>query len=372
METGISKFIHLNPKYSFETKNYGQEKLIIKIGMGKVYICITVDWEGENLQNTGDLIQIRRKIAGDIPFTHFICPNYFLHDKNSDRPIHRIKAAIRPVDEIGLHIHCYRELIQSIPGLVFRTDHNYHNIPGWFENKIIKKIFPFYHRKITGRGVPLSVYNNEEIEQIIEHSVNLLSEKLQIEKILGFRAGGWIANDNVLDIVLKYGFLYDSSAVPPVLLSNGYNRNSQGNGMDDYNDHNGIFTEQVVNLWGYSHHTEGYLKNIKIHGAYDNGSIETETQPFYYDNLLEIPDNCALTDFCSPQKTVIPLINKYVRNLRENPRNSFLIVYGCHQEGDLFYKQQLLFFINEVLKLYPADVDFIRLNQVKTILNIRQ
>ncbi len=76
--------------------------------MGHIYICVTVDWEGEYLDDLPDLIKIRDQINNDIPFTHFICPNYFLTNPNTENKSSRIKTAIKPIDEVGLHIHCYK------------------------------------------------------------------------------------------------------------------------------------------------------------------------------------------------------------------------------------------------------------------------
>ena len=334
--------------------------------MGHIYICITIDWEGESLESVSDLISIRNKIDTKIPFTHFICPNYFIRNLQSNTS-NIIKNAIEPIDEVGLHIHCYKELIESISGIEFRTEENYHNTLSWFEENIIKKIFPKYHRNISGRGVPLSVYSKDEIRKIIAKSKDLLQENLNIVNINGFRAGGWIANDTVLDVVEESNFKYDSSAVAPSILSQGFSVMSTGNKLDDYGDNTKIFTEHLIKLWGYKIIKQGFLKNENILRFNNQQAIKIDSKPFNYNSLLEIPNNCGLTDFCSYQKTLIPLVKEYQKAIIEDPDNSFLIVYGCHQEGDLYYKNLLLDFLQEIQKLDSSSIKFIRMQDVLNI-----
>lgn len=330
--------------------------------MGKIYICITVDWEGENLKFVDDLLKIRKEIDSDIPFTHFICPNYFT--QNIKGAAQSIKKAIKPIDEIGLHIHCYRDLINYIPDVSFKTDHNYYNVPGWFENRIINKIFPKYQRSVSGRGVPLSVYNKSEIEKIINKSKSLLCDNLNIDAIKGFRAGGWIANDTILEITEKSGFKYDSSAIAPSILSNGYSENNMGTFEDDYGDKNGVFSEYIVKLWGYMEQTEGFLKNTKILEAQKGMAVQTTLQPYLINNLLEIPNNCGLSDFCSVEKTVFPLINEYLFKIQQDSDLSYVIVYGCHQEGAMEYKKQMLRLFSKLEAMDTSMVEFKRMDEI--------
>lgn len=332
--------------------------------MGTIYICITVDWEGEKLSDLPELKQVRKKAGRSIPFTHFICPNYFTHTSarnatNADK----IKPAIYQTDEIGLHIHCYRNLVEAAD-VEFRTAHNYYNPPTRLERKL-QQLIPFFQKKVSGRGVPLSVYHAAEVLKITETSLFLLQKHLSISNVKGFRAGGWLANDVVLDTVSDLGFQYDSSAVPPAILSQGYSAQSVGNKQDDYGDTNGVFTEHIIGLWGNNLQTEGFLKNSKIRTAKKTEIITIGHQPFGYDaNLLEIPNNVGLTDFSSYAQTVMPLIHSYIGQLNENPNQDFVVVYGCHQEGEAAYKAMLLEFIIEVQQLHSPYIQFTTLSAI--------
>lgn len=327
-------------------------------------MCLTVDWEGEHLKNVQDLISTRKMIGREIPLTHFICPNYFTSKNTRSKNAEIIKTAIYQNDEVGLHIHCFEDLINEIATIPFRTNHNYHNLPNWIERKLIKKIWPRYNRKITGRGVPLSVYSTHEIHKIIHFSRKLLCQYLSINEPIGFRAGGWIANDTILSIVQKLEFAYDSSAVAPVILSKHFSDKHSGNKRDNYGRKNGLFTEHIINLWGSKKQEVSFLKNDNINHYMDNKPIEIHTQPFYIDQLIEIPNNCGLSDFCSPDKTIIPLIKSYLKQLSQDPEKSFLIVYGCHQEGDIHYKSRLIDLMYSLNELKTDAIEFITMKDV--------
>lgn len=332
--------------------------------MGMINICITVDWEGEHLDNVYDLIKMREHFKCKVPLTHFICPNYFVQTQSQATNRHLIDQALQPTDEVALHIHCYKELIDHIGEINFKTEQNYHNPPNWFEEKFIKKIFPAYSRNISGRGVPLSVYSPKEIQAIVASCQELLKKNIGRDDIKGFRAGGWIANDDVLEIVSELGFRYDSSAVPPSILSSGYSRGHRGNKKDDYHDANGIFTEHIIKLWGYQKQENGFLKNTKILEANNGKAIQVTTQPFKFKNITMIPNNCALADFCSPSKTIIPLIKKTLYQSVIHPGNSYVLVFGCHQEGDYFYKEQLVRFVNSVIKMDSDKINFVNMRHI--------
>lgn len=331
--------------------------------MAEIKICITIDWEGEDLLGVDGLARMRKQFKDDIPVTHFICPNYFTKPAESKRAAEIIWQFIRPEDEIGLHIHCYRKLIESIPGVHFRNDLNYHNVPGRLR-RIIGKRIPWILPEITGRGVPLTVYPVEEMERILNHSKLLLMNSLNLKELSGFRAGGWLTNDLLLDLTKKAGFHYDSSAVPPAIFSKGYSSTDKGNMVDDYGDNNGLFTQLLLSVWGNTKNTGSFSINSNILAANNNKAVSVGSQPYYIGSLLEIPNNFALSDFALPEVTVMPLVKKYLKELETRPEGDFVIVYGCHQEGDWNYKLPLIRFVREIKRLNHPLIRFCTLNEV--------
>lgn len=310
----------------------------------KVILCLTVDWEGEHVRNIHDLNQLLVKFAPDIPVTHFICPAYF--SNGVARVARRISTVVKEQDEVALHVHCYRSLIEYC-GVKFRIDPNYYKkhltslisgLPKNLKHYIGTKI-------VSGRGVPLGVYNDGEINRIIEGSLYLLEKNLKISKISGFRAGGWLLRDEVFQVLLKNQLSYDSSAVPPEILSNGHSKNEDGTYLDDYGHNSGYFSSLVLKLWGGNLTTERFLHNEGICKATNNKPINRSTQPFRVQQITEMPNNGGLSDFASAQKTLIPLFHQLLE-MSEKEQKLVFLNFGCHQEGHIAHKMALFEFLN--------------------------
>lgn len=337
--------------------------------MNKIFIAISVDWEGEHFRNTYELKKIRKELS-DYPFTHFICPAYFTQKNNNAQK--KIKEIIDEKDEIALHLHCYRPLIEAVGTIEYRYEPNYYNY-----QPTLKKLLPskWYQKTISGRGVPLSAYKYDEIKKIIDFSRHLLAQKLNLQEVSGFRAGGWLANDAVFEAINKLGFKYDSSAVAPEILSQKYKKNNAGNKLDDYGDNNGIFTDFVSKLWGGNEQNDFFLKNQFILKATQNKEITKKTQPFFIKNILELPDNCALSDFASIQKTWRPVFNHALKTVKEQKQDFFMCI-GCHHEGSFDYKLPLPEFIKSLTNDEKKHIEFVTMKQAsvqfkKEILNKR-
>lgn len=292
--------------------------------MGQIQINISVDWEGHYLNSLHEFVELRNKYFRDIPITHFICPNYFLNKKKSSL----FNEIVLPHDEIALHLHSWKPLIQAA-GITFKTDYNYYNS--------YVNTFPTFLRKIlvSGRGVPITVYNYDELHKFISFSKQLLEDTFNIP-ISGFRAGGWIINKHVFEVLENLNFTYDSSAVPPSILSQNFSAISQGNMLDNYGDSNGIFTQQVIDVWGNQIHSEGYLENAYRNKFY-KGAIDIYTQAFNIGGIIELPNNGGMSDFASPEKTCIPQLT----SAAQNKANAYISI-GCHQEGDIEHKMPLI------------------------------
>ena len=160
-----------------------------------LHINISVDWEGHYLHSLHDFVAFRKKHFADVPFTHYVCPNYFLKKKKSKI----FNEIILPQDEIALHLHSWKPLVQAV-GVKFKTDNNYFESYLNSAPKFLKNLL------ISGRGVPITVYNYEELHKLISFSKQLLEDTFEV-KVQGFRAGGWIANKDVFKILEELDFL---------------------------------------------------------------------------------------------------------------------------------------------------------------------
>ena len=322
--------------------------------MGKVIILLTVDWEGEDINSISDLVYVRRNIGYDIPLTHFICPTYFLNNKRAGK---QIKKVITSSDEVAVHIHPLKELTNYL-NIDFRTSRNFFEPEMTkFTMALPKRIQQSLRPKVSGRGVPISVYNKEEIQQLIKGSIGILKNNLQVNNIVGFRAGGNMASDSVLESVSESNLLYDSSAMPPEILSQHFSPNTNGDLLDNYHDTNGKFTEYVIRLWGYNNENSDFLKNIRIKQCNPLDAITLMSQPFKIDKLWEFPINGGMSDFATPQKTFIPALNKLIEISKSNTSDSYLNL-GFHLEGDFMYKMSIIKFIKKILSNSSDSVEF--------------
>lgn len=326
--------------------------------MGKLIIHLTADWEGQDFHSLKDFILLRKRIGKEIPITHFICPNYFLTDNKAAK---KIRKVIFPQDEIGLHIHPLKELISHF-NIPFRKEKNFYRpaeaiLPTGFRDKIPASVQRFLNIGVSGRGVPLSVYNPDEIKKIIRESLRLLKENLEIENIKGFRAGGNMASDEVIKALENLGFYYDSSAFPPEILSNGYNDNNNGNLHDDYQDKNGLFTQYVQSIWGKNLQQEYFLKNKLIKENNLTGYITKTSQPFKINSLWEAPINAGMSDFASPTKTMVPTFNKLLSKAQQN-NSTYFLNFGFHHEGEITFKEAIFQFIKHIQRVNSNIVEF--------------
>jgi len=313
--------------------------------MGKIYVMVTVDWEGRRWEKgetcAGDFNKLRNKIEvqlkKEIPITHFICPTY------DDNRINRIKMTNNGVisvdDEIGLHVHCWKALTDG-------ANVKFKRKPDFLEDSEYAG---------TGRGVPLGEYGENEIKSIIGYSKKKLEESFNVKDVQSFRCGGWMTSDQVFKGLSENGFKYDSSAVPPEIFSQGYSKFKKGNMKDDYGDTNNGITEMLLKLWGYDKITNGYMKNCNRH---ESGitCIKRGTQPFKMNGIIEIPNNYGLIDYSSGKTTI-----NHVKNEVKKVKMPFFINLGCHLEGK--YKNDLLDLLNR--EMY--DYEFITVKKAGVI-----
>jgi len=325
-----------------------------------IFITFSVDWEGENFHNLNDFLLLRKRLGKEIPFTHYICPTYFL--KNAKRAKRKVLSAIFPNDEVALHIHCRRGLLKKAGIEKFITYPNFYRP---FSPKVLKikqKLPTFLQqlldRTVSGRGVPISAYSDEDIRKIFTLSKQLLEDNLPNNKVVGFRCGGGFTNNSVYNILMEQNFLYDSSAVPPEIFSHGFNFEYIGNKIDEHGDKNGIFTDYMIKLWGYQPQEQLFLRNTFSLQATDGEAIHKTTQPFFVGSLLELPNNCGMSDFAS-SKTMLSVLQEAYERVKNGDTTPFILNTGCHQEGEPELKFGLLDFFRSIPEEILPHIQFI-------------
>jgi len=384
--------------------------------LSKVSLLLSVDWEGEDFSSLRDLYALRREIGDDVPLTHFVCPAYFVKYPSAPGIV---SDSIRENDEVALHLHPLRELVEYFD-ISFRTKHNFYRarsgmysqsmqhgitvsrfdedsssgrtsmslsmqVRSLMSKCVPSKIKNVIRRPITGRGVPLSVYNQEELVTLICGCRELLEEHLGRE-VTGFRAGGNMASDVVLGVLGELGFAYDASAFPPSLLSREYDLVGDGSGLDIYGADNGLYRDYILRLWGRDRQDEGFLANRLMHEALSRNSermsngcvnlkkgslggatdrkgeggsafIEEVTQPFQLGGLMAYPINGGMSDFAHARKTLLPLFERLLQKAEETGKQQVMSL-GFHMEGDWRYKVPVMEFLAWLEKQYAGRYEF--------------
>jgi hypothetical protein len=334
--------------------------------MSKIIFTLTADWEGEHFKDLNDFKGIRKFIGTDIPVTHFISPSYFT--EKLSRPENRILSAIEEGDEIALHIHCLRSLVRKA-GVDFLDS------PDFFEpfTPEIRKLINFLPKglrpKVSGRGVPLSAYAENDIDLLLEISRQLLSALVSQNELVSFRAGGWMASDTVLRSLMKYNFKYDSSAAPPSILSQGYSENTPGNFNDDYGGNNGKFTEYILKLWGKDIQNEHFVSNKLNLKFCPDAYVKKTTQPYRIGSLIEMPNNAGVSDYASVEKTLMYIVKWAITEIQNGREKPVFINTGFHQEGDIAYKMPI---VNFFKALSSQDRTYIEFHNLKDAGKIAQ
>jgi len=89
----------------------------------RVHVAISVDWEGSDLSAINlNAFRVYREAHPDVPLTHFLNAAYFTKlDANASKVQADVRRALRPGDELGLHIHPWKSLVEAA-GVKFRTE----------------------------------------------------------------------------------------------------------------------------------------------------------------------------------------------------------------------------------------------------------
>ncbi|MBX7170862.1 MAG: hypothetical protein K1X72_07890 [Pyrinomonadaceae bacterium] len=273
---------------------------------GKVKIVVSVDWEGDDLQqqNLQAMKDFRRDYP-EIPLQHFLNAAYYTkHQAKASEITESIKSVLLPKDEQGLHIHAWKNLVES-SGVVFRTSPSF-----------VLEGYTIADCKIDcGQEIALTGYTNAELRKIIAHSIEILNKE-GFNRPKSFRAGGWQADDNVLDALAAEGFTLDSSATPADFL------------LPEWGKYK--LYQMVKDLW---------MKTTPT------------SQPYIYKTssglkILEYPNNSCLSDYMTGED-MLKVFQSNARNFKKNPKKNVYLSIGFHQETAAEFLQHL----REAIKL---------------------
>ncbi|MBN2016506.1 acyltransferase family protein [Candidatus Dojkabacteria bacterium] len=176
-------------------KNYETEKISFNLSY-PVYVIWTIDWEGSDTKDEelAEIVDFTQK-HNNLPISHMFNPRIYVSDKISSERAEQLTSWIikrkYAGDEIALHLHMHREIIEASQ-VTFRTQ------PKWTD----------YIN--DGHDVPCYAYTYPEFMKILAWSKKKFSEK-GLGTPTSFRAGGWSADENTLKALQDSGFLIDTS-----------------------------------------------------------------------------------------------------------------------------------------------------------------
>ncbi len=258
---------------------------------GVVRVIVSVDWEGADLRRD-DLTAFAqlRDAYPSIPIVQFMNPAYFTKAKADSAVVTAaIRMAIRDHDEIGMHLHGWRSLIEAA-GVKFRHSPTQ---TGDFAPQ-----FPHLEHEDCGGEVAISAYTATELTQILNFGIHVL-EKHGFGRPPSFRAGAWLLGPSVREALVRAGFRHDHSAIPTSLI---------------YGEHADGLRAMVSGVWG---------------------DLPTSLQPFPISVadgwLVEVPNNGGLSDWVPPAR-MIAIFEDALQALAIDPTRDQIVSIGFHQE----------------------------------------
>ena len=226
----------------------------------RVHVSVSVDWEGrdfsdKNLAAFADF----RAAHPEVPLTQFINAAYFdKADADAAQVSARIRQALQPHDELGLHIHPWKSLVEAA-GVTFCSTPTI-----WGIERPERKNWPD-----PGHDVSVEAYTVDEFQKIVAHSKAVLDAN-GFALSNSFRAGAWLAGPRVLEAIRREGFVVDASATDTKWHAK----------IAQY-----ALPQMILDIWP---------------------DVTADTQPFYISTpageVLEIPDTGALADYVSAEQ----------------------------------------------------------------------
>lgn len=266
---------------------------------GKLQLVVTVDWEGRDLTdaNLKAMQDLHAKFP-QVKIIHFLNAAYYTkQDANPTDVTARIKSAIAPGDEKGLHIHGWKRLFEAAGA-------RFINAPTFWGTALP----PQQCLYDCGHEVPISLYSSDELRKVVKFSLDKL-ETNGFGRAKSFRCGGWMAKQSVRDAVAAEGLTQEHSAVPTQFLQPK---------LGNYPVY-----DWLSELWaGTTPTSQPYSIPAQDHA------------------LLEVPDNGALADYMSPDQ-MIGVFDQNVTAWKANKSKNVVISVGFHEETAATYLPQL-------------------------------
>jgi hypothetical protein len=262
-------------------------------GSGKMQLLVSVDWEGADLREENMTVfeELRTRFP-QVRLVHFLNAGYYTRAPSKPAEITAtIRRVLRPGDELGLHLHGWRRLVEAA-GVPFRTSPRFSSAPPLVPDS------PDCAYD-CGIDVPVSAYTAPELRKIIKLSIDTL-ERQGFGRAKSFRTGGWMARPHVLEAVAAEGITHDHSDVATGLLASK------------------LMTSPI---WDW-------LKEL---WPKTTDTSQPYLLPTPAGTLVEVPDNGALAGYTSGGQMLDVYEHNKQAYLRDTSRN-IVLSFGFHEE----------------------------------------
>lgn len=272
----------------------------------KIQLLVSVDWEGESLQEENLIVMKRfREQFPQLKLLQFLNAAYFTKPSANAKQIRdKIASVIRPGDELGLHIHSWKSLFTA-SGVSFKTEPTY-----W--GSALGSC-----RYDCGHEVSAAAYSESEFRKVVHTSKAILKSQ-GFGTARSFRTGGWMGTESVLTAIAEEGFTVDSSAVPVQFLKEEIGETPLYSWLNE--------------LWN---------------------AVAPSSQPWNIETaagkILEVPDNGALADYVEASEMVD--FFKAQAKLLPRENRSLLVHIGFHQETAREYLRRVETALRTILAL---------------------
>jgi hypothetical protein len=250
-------------------------------------------------------------------------------------------AAVLPQDEIGLHVHPWKSLMERA-GVPYRMGQSVFG-----EDTALEDC-----SRDCGVAFPLNAYDSAEVAKVVQFSQDTLVAH-HFPKPTSFRAGAFMADQGVFEALTQTGVARESSAFPAEI----FERTSLlqlDHGWPNPAEHNENFYKKLVKLWPF---------------------VGSDAQPYVAltanGPLVEIPFNGTMVDYHanayvvdwqyaaypSDARVMQSMLDVYqsVRDhKRRSPKQEVVLAFGFHQEFAQAYLPMLEHFL--ALLTEPAAV----------------
>lgn len=162
-----------------------------------VYVSWTIDWEGyyENPTYLNQMAEITKK--HNVPLTHFFNPRIYITESVTQSQREYMTDWVKNRrdefgESIGLHLHMHKDMVADA-GVEPK------DTPRWGR-----------YKDADGQDVLTTEYSYEDLQKIVGWGIDKFEENgLGTPKM--YRAGGWMADMDLLKVLDEKGFWLDSS-----------------------------------------------------------------------------------------------------------------------------------------------------------------